>query len=130
MWHNLFKCAIPQLRLVNHFFSRGEAFWHISIVLWSPERQLRLLISGVRRKNQWFLVHWFENESLEFVFAGVLDWSFTYFFGPQSASLPNSLCWSGDFFERLECITTHERVEVVYLVFSSELIVDFWTRWE
>ena len=36
----------------------------------------------------------------------------------------------GDVFESLQCITTHERVEIVYLVFFSQLVVDFQTRLE
>ena len=32
---------------------------------------------------------------------------------------------AADVFERLQRVTTHERVEIVYFVFFCELIVDF-----
>ena len=54
MWHNLFICAMRQMRLVNWFLSGLQALWCIGIVRWSPERQLWMhvsLVSGVRLEN-------------------------------------------------------------------------------
>ena len=46
-------------------------------------------------------------------------------YGTQSGFLPNSLCWAADVFERLQSITTHERMERDYSVFVRELVANF-----
>ena len=94
MWHNLFICAILQMRLVDWFYRWGGflAYMNCSMITWAatPNASIASFWSS-------------SGKSINFWFAGLKTsrWNLLLplteharmFYGTQSKFLPNSFCW-------------------------------------
>ena len=127
--HNLFIRAVLLVGLVNWFH---QVWRHLGIyevfndcLGTNSEGTFCQFLQFVQTIN-YFLVRWTEDQMLKLVFWRSHWLGFHVFSTEHSQDFCQILSVpAADVFERLQRITTHERVEVVQIVFFCELIVDF-----
>ena len=131
MSHNLFICAILQMRLFDWFLQVGRHFGiyevfddHLSS---NSECMFHYIWSSSRKSiNFWFAA--LKTSRWNFVFCCSHWLGFHVLPTEHSQSFSQTLSVGiRDVFEGLYCITTHERVEIVDFVFFCQLVVNFQT---
>ena len=122
--HNLFILAVLQKQMAwfIDFFRCGGilAYMNCSMIAWAstPNAPFANFWSSSKKSiNFWF--GGLNTSCWNMCFAVAIDWGFTYFLRNTVRISPkfSLLGLFGDVFERLQRITTHERVEIVYFVF-------------